>query len=360
MTDDARGQLGGPVLIIGTGLLGTSIGLALRRIDVEVVLDDIDASTLEAAVARGAGTPTPADSSPALVVVAVPPSYAGAVMARAAHQWPHATVTDVTSVKALPLREALALGADPRRLVGGHPMAGREVSGPAGARVDLFEDRPWVVTPLPESTVRAREQVQALVRICGGLPREMSPEAHDRAVALTSHVPQVVASLVAARLSQADPADVQVSGQGLRDVTRIAGSDPALWVDILGANAAEVGDVLTQVAADLDVVVEALRQRAAEPIHDLMTRGNLGHARVPGKHGQEASAYAQVLVMVADEPGELARLFVAAGEAGVNLEDVRIDHVLGRPSGLIELSVRPERGELLRAALRDRGFDLRD
>ncbi len=360
MSEEARQRLGGPVLVIGTGLLGTSIGLALRRINVEVLLDDIDPQTLKASIARGAGVAATADSSPALVVAAVPPSYAGTVMARAAHTWPHATVTDVTSVKALPLSDALGQGADSRRLVGGHPMAGREVSGPAGARVDLFADRPWVITPLPESTDAAIAQVRALAEICGGLPREMTPEAHDRAVALTSHVPQVVASLVAARLGEADPTDVQVSGQGLRDVTRIAGSDPALWVDILGANAAEVSEVLERLAADLDVVVAALRERAAGPIDDLMRRGNLGHARVPGKHGQEASAYAQVLVMVADEPGELARLFVAAGEAGINLEDVRIDHVLGRPSGLIELTVRPERGEVLRAALRDRGFDLRD
>jgi prephenate dehydrogenase len=348
------------VLVIGTGLLGTSIGLALRRLDVDVQLDDANPETLAAAVARGAGTAVTSDSSPALVVIAVPPSYAGAVMAHASHQWPNATVTDVTSVKALPLEDALSRGADPRRLVGGHPMAGREVSGPAGARVDLFADRPWVVTPLPESSPSAIDQVRALAEICGGLPREMSPAAHDRAVALTSHVPQVVASLVAARLGEADPADVQVSGQGLRDVTRIAGSDPALWVDILGANAVEVSGVLERVAADLEVVVTALKERTSTPIDDLMRRGNIGYARVPGKHGQEASTYARVLVMVADEPGELARLFVAAGEAGINLEDVRIDHVLGRPSGLIELTVRPERGDVLRAALRDRGFDLRD
>lgn len=365
----------GPVLVVGTGLLGASVALALRRAGVAVLLDDADRSVLAEAVAVGAGQPLrigdealdtgPPDPAPVVVVVAVPPAVAGEVMARAAASWPTAVVTDVTSVKEQPLRRALELGADAARLVGGHPLAGREVSGPAAARADLLDDRPWVLTPVEGARPESVAVVRDLVLTCGGVPMPLAPADHDRAVALTSHGPQILASLVAARLAETDPALVEVSGQGLRDVTRIAGSDPSLWVEILGANAGPVADVLDGVRADLDRVTGALRHwsgdsaGAAEVIRDALRRGNAGRARVPGKHGAAATAYDIVPVKVADQPGELARLFVAAGDAGVNLEDVRIEHVLGRPSGLVDLSVRTGTGAGLAAALRQRGFDVR-
>ena len=161
-------------------------------------------------------------------------------------------------------------------------------------------------------------------------------------------------------------AEVEVSGQGLRDVTRIAGSDPSLWREILAANAGPVADVLSGVADDLDRVVAALRSiadgtdsDASGVVEDALRRGRTGRSRVPGKHGATPADYATVPVQVADAPGELARLFTAAGEAGINLEDVRIEHVLGRPSGLVELAVRPENGARLAESLRDRGFDVR-
>lgn len=357
----------GPVLVVGSGLLGTSVGLALRRAGVEVWLADRDPAVVAAAAARGAGVAYDGGGAPALVVVAVPPAAAGTALLEQLRRHPDATVTDVTSVKARPLAAIAGAPDHARRTVGGHPMAGREVSGPDGARVDLLDDRVWVLTPLPDTDPDRLQQVRDLVVTCGAVPVQMSPESHDRAVALTSHAPQVLSSLLAARLADADPRYVQVSGQGLRDVTRIAASDPLLWTEILGANSAPVADVLDAVAADLDGVRAALRALSAEDgdgsaretVTDALQRGNDGRARVPGKHGGGAADYAVVPVMLADEPGQLALLFTAAGEAGFNLEDVRIDHVLGRPSGLVELSVRPESGPPLVAALRGLGFDVR-
>lgn len=356
--------ISGTVLIIGSGLLGASIGLALRRAGVRVVIDDQDESARDLAVERGAGQPWRADAGevPTLVVVAVPPAAAGAVMARAS-AFAGATITDVTSVKQAPLAEALARGGDPVRIIGGHPMAGREASGAAAARPDLFDDRVWVVTPLPANSPERVDLVRDLALTCGAVPVVMAPDQHDQAVALTSHAPQVLSSLLAAQLLDADVDAVAVSGQGLRDMTRIAGSDPALWQAILGANADAVAAVLATLASDLDGVIDALRAAHPDAADDrvavALERGVAGRARIPGKHGADAADYDAVPVIIRDEPGELGRLFVAAGDLDVNLEDVRIDHVLGKPSGLVELSVRPESMQRLVEGLRSRGFDVR-
>jgi prephenate dehydrogenase len=137
----------GPVLIVGTGLIGTSIGLSLRRAGVDVFLDDIIPGQAIVARELGAGDLLTEDSRPLLIVVSVPPRFAAETIARVSQEYPESVVTDVTSVKGAVLREAIARGADPARLVGGHPMAGREVSGATAARVDLLNDRLWILTP---------------------------------------------------------------------------------------------------------------------------------------------------------------------------------------------------------------------
>jgi prephenate dehydrogenase len=355
----------GPVLIIGTGLIGTSIALSLRRAGVEVLLEDLDSEQAQVAVAMGAGTIAGSEAEPALVVVAVPPRHAAQVLARASVDFPFATITDVTSVKERVLAEACDLGADPGRLVGGHPMAGREVSGAASARPDLLDDRLWIITPTEMTRPEHQRAAHQLATTCGAYPIELSAAEHDRAVALVSHAPQLLSSVLAAQLVDADAAYVQVAGQGLRDMTRIAGSQSALWTDILGVNAAPVADVLDGVIYDLQRAARALRAVATgEPasidvVTEELQRGAIGRGRIPGKHGASPSTYLEVAVMLADRPGELGRLFTAVGETTVNLEDVRIEHVLGKQSGLVELSVQPDSVTTLEEALRSRGFDVR-
>jgi prephenate dehydrogenase len=347
----------GPVLIIGTGLIGASIGQSLRRADVEVLLEDIDESSSWTAAQMGAGTPLNDEHAPATVVVAVPPRFAGAVMAKATQRFPNAAVTDVASVKTSVLAEARAAGADMSRIVGGHPMAGREVTGALGARVDLLDDRLWIITPEADTDADALMQVHRLITACGAYAVEMTPDEHDRAVALVSHTPQLLSSVLASQLLQAKDEHVRVAGQGLRDMTRIAGSDPELWVDILSANPQPVADALRQLIGGLEDALA--RIEAGTGIDQILEQGNAGRARVPGKHGATAEAYLVVPVMIADRPGELARLFTAAADANVSIEDVTIEHVLGRPSGLVELAVTPVAAEALRKALADGGFDVR-
>ena len=360
-----REAVEGPVLVIGTGLIGASVGLALRRAGVDVLLSDVDDENLRLAGEAGAGRALEGDDVPVLVVVAVPPRNAPAVLAEASRRHPAATLTDVTSVKEGVIAEALSAGADPRRLVGGHPMAGREVSGSAGARKELLDDRLWVITPLAESEPEHVARVRRLAETCGAVPVEMSLAEHDAAVALVSHTPQVVSSVLAGRLADYETAYVRIAGQGLRDMTRIAASNADLWWDILTANAGQVADVLDGVIADLASTQAALRAVAAGEadgegqVRRVLEAGRAGQALIPGKHGAPTTDFREITVQIADKPGELGRLFSAVGVAQVNLEDLRIEHVLGRPSGLVALYVQPDSADRLIEALQALSFDVR-
>lgn len=344
------------ILIRGAGLLGTSLGLALTQTGAEVHLEDLDADAVRVAEGMGAGSSLACDN-PDVVFIAVPPSAVAAEVAAALDRFPDATVTDVSSVKAEPL--AALEGRDLRRYVPGHPMAGREISGAAAGRGDLFEDRPWILTPLPQTDPARLEQVAGLAERLLAVVRLMHPEEHDRAVAICSHTPQVVASLLAAQLVAASASDVSVAGPGVRDTTRIAGSDPGLWAQILLANADHVQVTLDRFADDVASFRAALAAGDAQAIHELLTLGGHGRARLPGKHGGEAADFVTVSVVIEDAPGQLAALFHRAGEAGVNLEDVRIEHTLGRLRAIAHLVVRPDSEQVLRGSLLEGGWRLR-
>ena len=361
MTVQHEGAVEGPVLVVGTGLIGTSIALALRRAGVDVVLEDSDPSALQEAVYRGAGSVL-ADHVPTLVVVAVPPDVAPQIMASVSSRFTAATITDTTSVKGHVLDQALLLGADPRRLVGGHPMAGREVSGPTGARADLLDDRLWIITPTGHEGEDHLARVRRLIDTCGGVVTVMDAAEHDTAVAVVSHAPQVLASALASVLVDEPAERLGIAGQGMADTTRIAASNTAMWLQILRANAGPVAGVLQRVVDQLEAATANLAAEGKdtlESVERILEMGRLGQARLPGKHGSTATRYAVVPVMVEDKPGELARLFVAAGELQINLEDVRIEHVLGRPSGLVDLFVRSEVQQALVEGLTRSGFDVR-
>ncbi|MDG9705414.1 prephenate dehydrogenase [Streptomyces sp. DH37] len=356
-------------LVIGTGLIGTSIALSLAGRGVRVHLEDHDADQARTAAALGAGTDQPPEGPVDLAVVAVPPAHIPAVLAAAQRRKAARGYLDVGSVKGGPRREAEALGCDLTTYLGTHPMSGREISGPLGATADLFEGRPWVLTPTPETDTEVLNLALELVSLCRAVPVVMDADAHDRAVALVSHTPQLLSSLVAARLEGADETAVRLCGQGIRDVTRIAASDPRMWIDILSANPGPVADVLAAVAGDLEETVRALRalQSAddakrtdgAAGIEDVLRRGNSGRARIPGKHGQAPAAYETVAVLISDRPGELARIFADAGRAGVNIEDVRIEHATGQQAGHVQLMVEPSAAPVVTAALRERGWAIR-
>jgi prephenate dehydrogenase len=356
-------------LVIGTGLIGTSAALALAQRGVVVHLADHDEEQARTAAALGAGTDEEPQGPVDLAIVAAPPAHVAGVLADAMRRGVARGYLDVASVKGGPRRELQALGLDLSAYIGSHPMSGREKSGPLAATGDLFEGRPWVLTPTRDTDTEVLNLALELVSHCRAVPVVMDADAHDRAVALVSHMPHLVSSMVAARLENAEEAAVRLCGQGIRDVTRIAASDPRMWIDILSANPGPVADLLTDVAADLEETVQALRalqssddakrRAGAEGVESVLRRGNAGQVRVPGKHGAAPRAYEIVAVLIDDQPGQLARIFADAGQAGVNIEDVRIEHATGQQAGLVQLMVEPKSAVLLSSALRERGWDVR-
>lgn len=347
------------VLVVGTGLIGTSIAIGLAGAGKNVFLSDLDSSALEIAQSKS-GAKKWAGEQVDLAVVATPPATVSSVIKSLLIQLPNSVITDVASVKSAILADLSDVAVEDRaRVVGGHPMAGREVSGAAAAQDRLFIDRPWVITSTSENTAQAVEVVVELAGLLGAVPIFRTPEHHDRAVALVSHAPQIVSSILARSLINADSDDVELAGQGIRDTIRIAGSDPVLWTDILAGNAQEVSAVVDGVADALKDFVSALREADSSKVSSLLNDGVKGKARLPGKHGSSAAGgEASLTVRTADRPGELARLFAAAANAHVNLEDVRIDHALGRMTGLVELTVSVEAKPILIEALTAEGFDV--
>jgi prephenate dehydrogenase len=360
------------VLVAGTGLIGTSVALALREAGAQVWLSDADPATAKLAADLGAGTVVPdlrdAKGIAEIAVLAMPPAVVGQQLAFAQECAVADFYTDVASVKVLPAREARSLGCDLESYVPGHPLAGRERQGPAAAQADLFLGRTWALCPLPETSAAAVDAVTALAVACGADPVTTDPVTHDRWVALVSHAPHVVAAAMAARLAPPQvPADaLALAGQGLRDVTRIAAGDSALWTQILTANAGPVAEVVAAVADDLAAAARLLADLPGQPaetaaggVTALLDQARAGVGRIPGKHGGRPRHFTVVQVVIADRPGELARLFNAAGAAGVNIEDIRLEHSPGLPVGVAELSVRPDQAGLLRETMEAGGWPAR-
>ncbi|MGW9020421.1 prephenate dehydrogenase [Leucobacter chromiiresistens] len=350
----------GPVHIIGAGLLGASVGLGLRERGVDVTLEDLSPTTVALAADYGAGRVRSAgDDAPALVVIATPPDVTADVVERALRTYPQAVVTDVASVKLAPFAELVRRGIDLSRYVGSHPMAGRERGGAIMARADLFVGRPWVICRDGETPAEALALVEAVALDLGGVLIEMTPEEHDRSVGLVSHLPQVVSSLLAARLVPASDQAIGLAGGGLRDTTRVASSDPELWVQILGANSAPVVELLDAFAADVAAFADALRDPARtgarRRIADLLSAGNNGVSRIPGKHGS-SERFTQITVLIDDSPGQLAKLLTELGELGINMEDLRLEHSPGAQIGFAEIAVLPEVAERAVADLVERGW----
>lgn len=349
------------VKIVGVGLLGTSLGLALAKKDLIADLSDSSNSNLDLAIAYGAGKQL--NQEPELVVVCVPPAHTAKVVVEQLNLHPDALVTDVASVKSQILEKVMGQAPESAsRYLGSHPMAGREGTGPVGARADLFFARPWVLTPHDKTSKEQIDLVRHLAMQLDALPVVMSPQEHDSAVALVSHLPQLVSSALAARLTEGSSEMLSLAGQGLRDTTRIAASDPDMWLQILQQNQTEVRPLIRKLIADLQDLETSFQdldsESSVEQLVSLITRGNQGVARIPGKHGGKYFEYDIVTALIDDSPGALAALLVFVGEIGVNLEDISLEHSPGAPIGIVEMQVLPEVTAKLSEALIENGWRL--
>ncbi|MEU9835320.1 prephenate dehydrogenase [Streptosporangium sp. NPDC048047] len=314
--------------VLGCGLIGASVALALRRTGVHVTLSDRDPYAVRKAERMGAGTASAHGDRPAdVVIIATPPSTVPGVLREAQDRGLGRVYTDVASTKAGILAEAEAAGCDVSVYVPGHPMAGGESSGPGAARADLFAGRRWALCPHPATRPEAVRLVTELVALCGAEHRLIRPDAHDRITAAVSHVPHLMAAALAARFAGADETTLALAGQGLRDVTRIAGGSPDLWCDILRQNAGPIAEVLDAVVRDLAEVASALREASSGVA---MTSGSPGLSDAAMMSGVSGTSG---VIMASGTPGisgALADLLVRGNRGRALLAGARPAGAAGR------------------------------
>jgi prephenate dehydrogenase len=214
-----------------------------------------------------------------------------------------------------------------------------------------------VLCPSAATSRDALEAVREIALACGAEPVVMTAEEHDAAVALVSHLPQVAASAVSAVLASTG-GSLALAGPGLQDTTRIAASDPALWVEVLRQNAAAVAPLVRTLSSELATAADALDAGDLSTVERLLRKGNEGRRLVPRKRGEHDRDFVLVSVSVPDEPGQLAGVLVSAAQAGINVEDVRVEHLPGRPTGVVELLVHLDAQDEARGALAAAGWDV--
>ena len=341
------------VRIVGSGLIGTSIGLGLvqRGIAVEMVDSDPSAQALAKDLTGGVGV-----ADPELVIFALPTSRLSQAIQGEIALNPQSTFMDVGSVKNEVVLQIKTFPGLSTRFLPTHPMAGREIGGASSARADLFQGRGWILTPEADCTSESKNLVLELIKCLGATPIELSALDHDAAVAKISHLPQIAASLVAKQLTGTPLEWMELAGQGLRDTTRIAGSDEQLWKEIIHSNRSEISVLLTSLQNDLTQMIAALDD--PDKIAALIAAGRDGKALIPGKHGGIAREYAYLPIVIDDKPGQLGAIFNECAAMQVNVEDLNIEHSPGQLSALITLSLSSQDAEKLSAHLTSIGWNV--
>ena len=352
-----EGKAFSSIRIIGSGLIGTSIGLALAARGVQVEMLDLDQKAQKLAQDLIASE---ISGAPEVILFAIPASALAETFEREFALNPGSKFIDIASVKTKPQVEVSRISGGSSRFLATHPMAGREVGGAASARADLFEGRTWIYCPTFADGAQVDSDVLEtglwLINSLGATPISMSASRHDSAVALVSHLPQIVASLLAAQLKGAKSEDLDLAGAGLRDTTRIAASDSKLWQEIISTNAQEILPLLINLQNDLGSLIESLDDPVK--VGSFIAAGNEGRSKIPGKHGGKAREYTQLPVVIEDKPGQLAALFDECAKASVNVEDLTIEHSPGQFTGLITLALSASDAAILQKHLEESGWNV--
>ena len=336
------------IKIVGAGLIGTSIALALKQQGHTVSI--VDRNPGNSAIARSliGGSENKGDSmgDVEVIIIATPISAIFSSLLREFAANPEATFIDIGGLKSNLVLEVARIPGLNSRFCSTHPMAGREISGPTAARADLFHGRPWLITPSAQTDPRVLAIARELAAECGATVVEMAPEEHDGAIALISHLPQVTATLLGAVIeSETRSVDedqrgyLGLSGQGLRDTIRLASSDSQMWSELLLDNRSSVIPLLEQFSEQISTLISALEGRDVNEIRRIMDQGSEGKSRIPGKHGGVARNYHYLPIVIDDKPGQLARIFLECAQANVNVEDLLMEHSPGQQTGLITLAL---------------------
>ncbi|MGH2739771.1 MAG: prephenate dehydrogenase/arogenate dehydrogenase family protein [Actinomycetota bacterium] len=354
------------VAVLGTGLIGTSIALAARQgFGALVVGYDPDSSALEGAQRRGAlqpaGSLEEAAGDADLVFVCPPVSQIPHVAA-AALRAGSGPVTDVGSAKMEVLRRLDGLLAGDEglgsRFVGGHPMTGSERSGPEAASSTLLDGAIWVLTPTKETDGHAVRSIEEAVNAMGGQPIRLDPERHDRMVALTSHLPQLASSALmrtATEEAVAEPELLMLSAGGFRDLTRLAASNPALWVDILEANREALGSALELFARRLEELAALVANGDTAALTEALEAAKRSRLELAAKPTAKLGV-AIFGVPIPDRPGALAEITALLSAQRVNIEDLEIVHSAEGARGTVHLTVAVESADATAKALEERGY----
>ena len=340
------------VAIIGTGLIGGSIGMALRDRGWHVTGRDADATRAEKAAELGALDAVGDDPSAEVVFIATPVSSV-ADEARAALASTDAVVTDVGSVKA-PIVEAV----QHPRFVGGHPMAGSEQEGISGADAALFEGATWVLTPTVETDPTAYARLQSVVGSLGADVVALPPDRHDALVALVSHVPHLTAATLmrlAAESAEEHATLLRLAAGGFRDMTRIAAGHPGIWPDICAENRDAIVAVMDQLLAALGEMRRHVADADRDGLLRSLERARAARVNLPAR-AMRAESLVEVRVPIPDEKGMLAEITTLAGELDVNIFDIEIAHSAEGDRGVLVLVIDARAGDLLRGALFARGY----
>ncbi len=341
------------VRIVGSGLIGTSIGLGLvqRGVHVQMVDRDLKAQALANDLVGGGEI-----TDPELVVLAMPTSHLTEVIERENQLNLNCTFMDVGSVKSEVVLHVQSISGLSKRFLPTHPMAGREIGGAGSARADLFQGRSWILTPTADVDPASRALVLEVIELLGAAPIELSALDHDRAVAKISHLPQIASSLIAKQLTGTPAEWMELAGQGLRDTTRIAGSDASLWKEIIYSNRTELRQLLINLQNDVQAMIDSLND--PEEIAALIAQGRAGKSLIPGKHGGKAREYWYLPIVIDDKPGQLGAIFNECAAMDVNVEDLNIEHSPGQLSALITLALSQSDAEKLSNHLTSIGWNV--
>jgi prephenate dehydrogenase len=341
--------------VVGTGLIGGSLGLALRARGWHVLGRDIDPERQAAAVVAGAVDEVagafPAAWDVEVTFIATPVSAVPAAARAALGQG--GVVTDVAGVKA-----AVVAEVDNARFVGGHPMAGSEQLGLDGARADLFEGATWVLTPTSETDPNAFTFLRDLLTELGAHVVAVSPEDHDSLVAVVSHVPHLTAAALmtlAAAGAEEHASLLRLAAGGFRDMTRIAAGHPGIWPDICVTNRSAIGDTLGQLIGALEGVRDLVEKGDREGLLRLLDRAHVARRNLPAQVARPEDLV-EVRVPVPDRPGTLAEITTLASELGVNIYDLTIAHSVEGDRGTLLAVVDAGSRDLIRGALLARGY----
>ena len=324
------------VRIVGAGLIGTSVGLRLKAAGSTVEIIDINSNAMKLAADL---VKSEVIAEPDLIVIAVPISASTQTVVEQLNNNPKSIVCDLASVKSDLLLKVNELSANSDNFISLHPMAGRETNGAQNARADLFEGRAWIGVSDSFSNAKNKEIAQNLVEICGGTLYWLNSKEHDDLVAKISHIPQILSSVIAGSLSSLSSENLNLAGQGLRDLTRLASADASLWNQILTENHAAIATQLDLIVDGVNHLKQSITSNNSAAIIEFFNKGNNGKNRIPGKHGAKNRDYSYLPIVIDDKPGELARIFNECAKVSVNIEDLSIEHSPGQETGLITLAL---------------------